>query len=319
VTVGTTSVSRSIHPAWDKSSPVCPSVIADAPDAVILDKRNTTGEAPQWNVVTEGSQYDTTNLDHPTRLGWLDDTYYVATVPNVAACDSGNNTGRLVLFERDADGEVDAAALSHTVGDVDNKPEGMDAVAIDTGLANTTCKTGGILYADWVVYVGDFCNDRIHVFTVDTATGAEHVTHRMEVSINDTDLSGDCHPSSLRYDSERNVIVVLCQLRGSILNVAIDSDDQCSISYDSSSEAALQYINGPNLPSCETTPGVTNCMGVCQPHSIDYDFGISDDWLFVGLSEVGQVTAVRADDHVAQAVVFKHSSYIPKGLVVVGD
>lgn len=322
VDIGSTSVTRFLHPTWDSLNPEPPDLVAKAPDVTLLQKGDTGG-VHQWNVITGGDQYDTTGLAHGSQMDWLDGNYYVATITEFQGdCVAGTNTGRLVLLEQDHEGVLAEDDLSRDTSDtgveVDNKPEGVDAVPIDTSRSNTMCKTGGVLYADFVVYVADYCNDRIHVFTVDSTSPTKHVAEKGVVSIHGTDPESNCNPSSVRYDSTQDVVVVVCQSRGTILNVDVDNEDQCDLTFNESTEESLTYADA--APTCDGPQAQSECEDVCTPHNIDYDLTCHPGWLFVALTGKRQLTAVRADNYAAQSVIFRAAAatFKPMDLVIVG-
>jgi len=319
VDIGSTSVTRFLHPTWDSLTPEPPDLVARAPDVSLLQKGDTGG-VHQWNVLTGGDRYTTTGLAHGSQMDWLDGTYYVATITEVQGeCEAGTNTGRLVLLKQDYAGVKAEDDLSRDTSDtgaeLDNKPEGVDAVPIDTSRTNTMCKTGGVLYADYVAYVADYCNDRIHVFTVDTTSPTKHVAEKSVEAIGGTEV---CNPSSVRYDSTQDVVVVVCQTRGTILNLSLVDDDQCNLSFNESSEESLTYAGA--APTCTGPQSQSECGNDCTPHNIDYDLTWHPDWLFVALTGRNQLTAVRADNYAAQSVIFRalSPSFKPMDLVIVG-
>lgn len=242
-------------------------------------------------------------------------------VTGEGSCVTGDNTGYLLLMERDADGAV-AEPLSKPTG-LNNKPEGVDAMNINPNLENTTCKgEEEELTADHVVFVADYCNSYIHVFTVDTDLGT--LTHRAAVDISATVIETEleCHPSSVRYEPYTNVVVVLCQTRGTILNLTFDPDDQCALTYDPDTEVLLGHVDGLGLPTCTNTPTLDDCNQTCKPHTIDFDHDLYPGWLFVSLTQKGEIVAVRADAYADQAAVVRALSsrnFEPRAHAVVGE
>lgn len=197
--------------------------------------------------------------------------------------------------------------------DPGSKPEGVTVVPID-GERSATCSSG----ADYVVYVGDWCHSRLYVFTVDIDT--ERLTYEDYYVPLDEDESGVgssfgdyCHPSAvLRAKGSENVFV-LCQQRGTIMRLDT-SVDQCRPTWSvaDDDEAALVRFGFGDYPSCDPadTMTVSSCGGDpnCEPHDFAYDVNVWHEWVFVVLSGISEIVAVKHDDLATQWLVYKGDS-----------
>ena len=143
------------------------------------------------------------------------------------------------------------------------------------------------------------------------------------VTIGYGDWEEPCNPSSVRYDTSENVVVVVCQSRGTILHFNVGTYDQCALTMDVDSQVSLKRLDVGETPQeCDDTaePDEVDCEEDCTAHNIDYDYGVAPGWLFIALTSEGQITAVRSDNYTAQAVIHRDdSNYRPMDILVVGQ
>lgn len=251
-------------------------------------------------------------VSDPTQMDWIDGDLFVATFaggnPSVSRCDAGTATTVGEVWLASALAEA-TSPLDHYALGAGSKPEGIDAVEVDPGSADS-CPSS----ATHVVYVGDFCSDELDVFSVDNAASSPELTYLYSVDLNEdadgtpSSFSGGCHPSSVAYYPATNEVMVVCQARGTIMRLEADAgaSDQCApVFSDVADEVALQRYSSGGNPTCSVNPTTAACGSACQPHDIGFDQFIWPGWIFVNLSDVGQIVAIDQDDMSMQRVIYR--------------
>ncbi len=265
---------------------------------------------------------DTVDIVHggateATQLDWLNGLYYVATIAGseeTSACPSTAPSwnGELWLLGLDDGSVLDFTA----VGGVNSgsKPEGVVGMRVKGD--NNSCHPD----ADYVVYVSDWCESLLYVYSVNLAT--ESIVRQEAVISLDTDiygntssLSGGCYPSAVApvRDGSTWDVYVLCQTRDSIIRIHTTSN-QCNPYWDrDEDEVRLQrYASGDSSDLCNTTSTtMTPCSGggQCSPHDLGFDMNVWPDWVFVALTKQNQVIAIERSDMSNQHLMYLGDQY----------
>lgn len=174
-----------------------------------------------------------------------------------------------------------------------------------------------------MVWVGDYQNSKLYVFTIDLSDSTPIDAHEVAPGRNwislDSDKYGNstplspfeyCNPSTVRHHESSGDTFVLCQTRDSIIRIETTTDP-CNPSWErgeDQDEARLQqYLSGA-APSCDSDPALQDCTN-CQPHTIEFDHNlkVGSEWLFVGLTNVGQIVAVEQDNLAHQRLIYRRS------------
>jgi hypothetical protein len=341
VGVGYYDLSASISPNPDQtynpdtgyantSSPKPVDVLARWPKVVVADKE--TGAIIGWDQSTGANIVEYTSATDVSQLVWLEAPYFIASVPKTSSCTSGTPIIGQVWVGHlgDADTTPDAVLDVPKPSGADvSKPEG---IAVSPYANDGSCTATGIT-PDYVIYAGDYCNSRVHIWTVelDKSTTPATITAFHE-GFADLDVDADantfsaCQPSSVEYHRENGDVYVLCQTRDSIIRLDTSGDKysgagQCSPAWkDSGDQATLQTWTGSSSPTCDGTVEQTDCdggqSGDCSPHDIAYDQISHPQWLFVNLSTAGEILAIDRDLLDDQIVIYEDSNYMPMELEI---
>lgn len=307
-------------PYWSSGGyPGAVTDVAGNDDDVFILVKGNTGNIPQLDLtsgtdVNDYTDLSTTALSHLTQIEWLDTEYFVATdaghLRSANECNSSSvsENGYLCLGKLNDTSFycIDTAALPSGT-----KPEGIAIEQIDSSFS-TSCDAS----ADWVIYVTDFCQSDLYVYTVDldTETFIYETVISLDTDSSDTgsSIGGYCNPSNIeaRFHSSANNLFALCQTRSSVMKIRVTGTgvDQCNPGWTSGNDELLLEKFSSGTFSC-TSSGTTVACGTsdCQPHDISIPYYMWPNWLFVTLSTSGDIVAVK-DDFSEQHLLYHKTS-----------
>jgi hypothetical protein len=314
------SVSQQINPNFEQSPSQPVDIIARYPKVAIASKG--TDEIVGWNAATGAELMVYDEALEVTQLEWVTDPFFVATVPQKEDCftwaTSDERMGEVWLARlKDASNpepwiyEVDPGDSS-----LGTKPEGI-ALAPLSDFDSNSCRTTGSYTPEYVLWVGDYCNSELHVFTLDLSN--REFKHEMRVDLNedsDGNAAGtDCAPSSVSYNVENQMVYVLCQTGQTIMRVNTETTPCNPTWYEANGDQAdLEYIQSGDPATCGSAWDHTeqdfckDSATSCSPHDIATDGYSNPGWLFTALTGKGQILAINETDLENQAVIYNGGS-----------
>ena len=322
----TGDIVRSEYDYWDGVPSRVSDVIADHPVVVVLNKEaswgsSCTGAIQGWNVISGIEKVEYECATDASQLVWVDDEYFLATLAEGEECIPANSSDGAVWLGTVPDSSptpVDTESVPGGSGAAPTKPKGI-AVAPISASGTTGCNLPTGHTPDYMIYVGDYCNSTVYMLTLDlSATGGLKLVGQGSVSVGededgDTATTENCSPSSVEYHRDNKEAYVVCQTEGSTIRLHTQSNG-CAPTWeiDDGDHAELQYwdvAEDGQPPTCSdtgsATVGLETCVGAsCGPHDVAYDKFSNPGWLFVALTQKGQIVAIDEDDMENQVVVF---------------
>lgn len=283
-------------------------VIGFDTDVTVLSK-HASGSIEQFDTADATINDGYGSASHATQIEWLDGQYYAATIANTqlggANCSAVTTDGQVWIGHLDpVSATPDLAVVVGGAGSK-SKPEAIEAFPIDPASPGS-CGT-----ADKVVYVGDYCNSKLYIYTWSAATPTS-LTAKGSLSLNQDSAGrdstllatyGECRPAMVRYFGQTNKLLVTCQDRGSILR--LNASDRCAPTWVNDTDEAPLITKDPSIdltvepnPSCggPYPATVLECGGRCQPHDIAFDKNIHSGWAFIALKDTHEITAVQVSN-----------------------
>ena len=289
-------------------------VLGKDDDIVVAEKSSEAWY--QHNYSNSAVDWSNTGATEITKLAWLDNPYFVATVAGSetmgGSCPGGSPTweGQLWIGKL---GDTDTTYVdAEVVGGANSgsKPEGVSVAPID-GAHSASCDSD----ADYVVYVGDYCQSRLYVYTVDIDASPPALTYETDISLEVDSTSnssiyagdGDCEPSTAAWYPDTGNVFMLCQTRSTILEIQTGAD-QCDPTWTAQADEVQLKKWSSTAPDCSHNATITDCSADdCEPHDIAWDANIWPGWIFMNLSGTGDVLAME-DDLTDQRVIYHDGS-----------
>lgn len=258
--------------------------------------------------------FGTTKMTHVSQIEWLDTEYFVVSdaghTSEASVCNGGTviDNGYLCLGKIN---DTNSTCIDYVALPQGSKPEGIAIEAIDS---SPSCTNG----ADWVVYVIDYCQSDLYVYTVDLAT--ESFTYETVISLDDdknnasSSIGGYCNPSNIeaRFHSSANNLFALCQTRDSVMRIHVTGIgyDQCSPGWITGDDELLLEKHSTGTFNCSLYGTTTECDYTkqdCMPHDISIPYYMWPNYLFITLTGSGDIVAVK-DDFSAQRLLYHQTS-----------
>ncbi len=267
---------------------VTPDAIANGDSVAVAEK--THSQVYEWTYGGGSARQTPTSASDLSQMEWVDGDAFALTLAGGTSCSS-RTQGHVQIVRASTGASLADQTVSLLSGQTTSKPEGIDIVPIDAG-HSASCTDG----ATHVVYVSDYCQDALFVYTWNGTT----LTEEASLTLDDATIQGNCSPSNVRYHGPSGQLIVSCQTRGALEFLSVSGTyDQCNPQWDpATGNVPLAYSSSD--PSCSATPDTTPCAtnGDCSVHDVAWDAAAAQGWVFTNLTHHGETVAMRVDgDH----------------------
>ena len=280
----------------------------DSPGFTVIPEK-VDGDWNKTRISSPTSTYQR-NANEPAQIEWAGTSnVLVATEMGTNSCGTADGAVKL-LFANGLNIFNSFQLLEYYIPGAVFKPEGLTVFDVSSS-EDDECDG-----YDYVAYVVEHCDSSLVVFGIVEDGASSDIDYLDEVAIPDSPDSHDCEPSTVEFLKGRDQAVILCQSSQSYI-VFDTSGIECSPDdLDFSDHFAFKYTTETTGESGATGSCADahvledeDCWGEeenvgCSPHDVAYDEDFFEDWAFVTLTRVGEISAIELESPWRQTILY---------------